>query len=221
MRERYKTVSQLAQIELEEKKSRFIAICQPLTNEAEANAFVSGIRQAYPDATHHVYAWIIGGETNLQRYSDDGEPQGTAGIPVLEVLRRSDIDQAGIVVTRYFGGTQLGTGGLARAYSRSAAMAMEAARPVEMHLCQHYRIVVGYSEIDRLRRLIVKAGLEEMGCRYEADAALEVAVPLAAVQLFEQICADATNGSAQAEPAGRIYRPLPLPDPPVAATAAN
>ena len=115
MRDNYRTVASSSQIELEEKKSRFIAVCRPLVNEIEANAFVSGIRQEYPDATHHVYAWILGGETILQRYSDDGEPQGTAGIPVLDVLRKNGIDQAGIVVVRYFGGTLLGTGGLVHA----------------------------------------------------------------------------------------------------------
>ncbi len=123
MRMYYRTVAGPAQIELEEKKSRFIAACRPLTDESEANAFVNGIRQQYPDATHHVYAWILGGDNILQRFSDDGEPQGTAGLPVLDVLRKQNIDQAGIVVTRYFGGTLLGTGGLVHAYGRSAAMA--------------------------------------------------------------------------------------------------
>src|SRR5512133_2488031 len=98
MLQTYRTVGGSSQIELEEKKSRFIATCRPLAEEAEAVAFVSSIRQAYPDASHHVYAWILGGELNLQRYSDDGEPQGTAGIPVLDALRKQGIDQAGIVV---------------------------------------------------------------------------------------------------------------------------
>ena len=214
MRENYRTVARQAQIELEEKKSRFIAVCQPLATESEANAFVSGIRHQYPDATHHVYAWILGGELNLQRYSDDGEPQGTAGVPVLDVLRKNGIDQAGIVVTRYFGGTQLGAGGLVRAYSRAAAQALEAAGPLDMQLCQLYRVTVSYSDLDRLRRQLLLADFWEVDCRFSADAKLQIAVPLAQTDRMLQLCADVTKGAALLETAGRIYRPLPPPDPP-------
>jgi len=214
MRDYYRTVTSQSQIELEEKKSRFIAICQPLATESEANAFVSGIRQQYPDATHHVYAWILAGELNLQRYSDDGEPQGTAGVPVLDVLRKNAVSQAGIVVTRYYGGTQLGAGGLVRAYSRAAAQALAAAGPVDMQLCQLFRVTVGYADLDRLRRQLALAGFPEIDCHFGVDAELQVAVPLTQAGRMPQLCADATNGAALLEPTGRIYRPLPPPDPP-------
>jgi uncharacterized YigZ family protein len=216
MRDTYRTVAGSSRIELEEKKSRFIAICRPLANESEANAFVSGIRQEFPDATHHVYAWILGGETSLQRYSDDGEPQGTAGIPVLDVLRKNSIDQAGIVVTRYFGGTLLGTGGLVHAYGQSAARALEAAGPVTMQLCERFRITVGYPDLDRLRHQLAICGFALTGSQYGLDADLEVAVPADQSGQLIRICADATSGSALVEPAGRLYRPLPPPDPPPA-----
>ena len=219
MRDNYRTVASSSQIELEEKKSRFIAVCRPLVNEIEANAFVSGIRQEYPDATHHVYAWILGGETILQRYSDDGEPQGTAGIPVLDVLRKNGIDQAGIVVIRYFGGTLLGTGGLVHAYGRAAALALEAARPVAMQLCRCFHVTVGYSDHDRLRYQLEKAGFAVTGSQYGLDAELEVAVPAASADLLYKTCADATNGAALVEPDGQVYRPLPPPDPPPGLTA--
>lgn len=214
MRENYRTVARQAQIELEEKKSRFIAVCRPLATESEANAFVSGIRHQYPDATHHVYAWILGGEQNLQRYSDDGEPQGTAGVPVLDVLRKNGIDQAGIVVTRYFGGTQLGAGGLVRAYSRAAAQALEAAGPVVMQLCQLFNVTVSYSDLERLRRQLLQADFGEVECRFAADAELQVAAPLYQADRLPQLCADVTNGAALLEMAGQVYRPLPPPDPP-------
>lgn len=201
-------------MELEEKKSRFIAVCQPLASESEANAFVSGIRQQYPDATHHVYAWILGGGLNLQRYSDDGEPQGTAGIPVLDVLRKNGVDQAGIVVTRYFGGTLLGAGGLVRAYGKAAALALDGAGPVRMQLCEQYRITVGYADLDRLRRHLELAGIRENGSAYGLDAEIKVSVPRHQVDLLHQVCADATGGAALLEPAGLAYRPLPPPDPP-------
>jgi len=216
MRETYRTVTRTARVELEEKKSRFIAVCQPLASENEANAFVSGIRQQYPDATHHVYAWILGGEVYLQRYSDDGEPQGTAGIPVLDVLRKNGIDQAGIVVTRYFGGTLLGTGGLARAYGKAAAMALDEAGPVRMQLCECYQITVGYPDVDRLRHQLMLAGFAETGSRFGLDAELAVAAPRNQTDQLHRICADATGGAALLELTGQIYRPLPPPDPPIA-----
>ena len=214
MRELYRTVTSPSRIELEEKKSRFIAVCRPLASESEASAFVSGIRSAYPDATHHVYAWILSGETQLQRYSDDGEPQGTAGIPVLDVLRKNGISQAGIVVIRYFGGTLLGTGGLVHAYSKAAALALEAAGPVQMQLCECFRVTVGYPDLDRLRRQLDSSGLVVTGSQYGMDAELTIAVPAQDSSLLIQICADASAGAALIEPAGLIYRPLPPPDPP-------
>ncbi len=216
MRANYRTVASQAEVELEEKKSRFIAICQPLATESEANAFVSGVRHRFPDATHHVYAWILGGEQNLQRYSDDGEPSGTAGIPVLDVLRKNGIDQAGIVVTRYFGGTLLGTGGLARAYGHAAMMALEAAKPVDMQLCQLFQIMVSYADLERLRRQLSLAGFRECECQFGMDAELLVAVPVAKASSLQQLCDDATCGAALLEPAGQIYQPLPPPDPPPA-----
>lgn len=210
MRDHYRTVTSLAKIELDEKKSKFIAVCRPLSTEGEATAFVSAVRQDYPDATHHVYAWILGGETNLQRYSDDGEPQGTAGIPVLDVLRKNGIDQAGIVVTRYFGGTMLGAGGLVRAYGKAAAQAMAAAVPIDMQLCQSFRITVGYPELDRLRRQLENAGITKIKCNFELDAELELAVPADSTEQLLQICADITHGAALIEPGGQIYQPMQM-----------
>jgi uncharacterized YigZ family protein len=216
MRESYRTVASPSRIELEEKKSRFIASCRPLANEMEANAFVSGIRQEFPDATHHVYAWILSGETHLQRCSDDGEPQGTAGIPVLDVLSKNEISQAGVVVTRYFGGTLLGSGGLIHAYSKAAALALEASRPVLMQRCLLFRITVGYPDLDRLRYQLDHAGFAVTASEYGLDADLLVAAPSLISPLLSQLCADATAGAALIEPAGQIYRPLPPPDPPPA-----
>lgn len=214
MREFYRTVAGSSRIELEERKSRFIATCRPLESETEANAFVSGIRQEFPDAAHHVYAWILGGDMIMQRYSDDGEPQGTAGVPVLDVLRKNGIDQAGIVVTRYFGGTLLGTGGLVHAYGRSAALALEAAGPVGMQLCRCCRVTVGYADHDRLRHQLDAAGYAVTGSSYGLDAELDIAVPSDRVEQLLRLCADMTGGSALVEPTGQVYRPLPPPDPP-------
>ncbi|MEA4887853.1 MAG: YigZ family protein [Clostridiaceae bacterium] len=214
MREQYRTVAQQARIELDERKSRFIAVCRPLENEQAAQAFVDSLKQEFPDASHHVYAWILGGERILQRYSDDGEPQGTAGLPVLDALRRQGIDQAGIVVVRYFGGTLLGTGGLSRAYSRAAAQAVEAALPVVYRLCRQFRVTAGYAGQELLSRAWRQKCYETSHISYGIDVETLIAVPQSECADFDRLCADLTQGAALIEPQGLVYRPLPPPDPP-------
>ena len=218
MREHYRTVAMPARIEIEERKSRFIATCRPLASEQEAQALISSQKTEFPDASHHVYAWILGGDLNLQRYSDDGEPQGTAGLPVLDAMRRQGIDQAGIVVTRYFGGILLGTGGLSRAYGLAAARAIEAAVPQDNQLCSQYRVTSTYADLDRLRHAWRLQDWWTGESRYGLDVETFVAVPVQSCEKFIQLCADLTQGSALLEPEGRVYRPLPPADPPLSGT---
>ncbi|NLO37480.1 MAG: YigZ family protein [Clostridiaceae bacterium] len=216
MRQQYRTVKKSARIELEEKKSRFIAACRPVGTEAEAQAFLSFERGAYPDASHHVYAWVTGGAYSLQRYSDDGEPQGTAGLPVLDVLKHQDLEQVAVVVTRYFGGTLLGTGGLSRAYGQAAAQAVAAARPVVMRLCREYAVTVSYADHERLRRAWQQAGWPCSDAAFGIDVDVTVRVPLERDDAFRQLCADLTGGAALIELQQQVYLPLPPPDPPPA-----
>jgi uncharacterized YigZ family protein len=197
-----------------EKKSRFIATCRPLSSEQEALAFIGSERCEFPDASHHVYAWIVAGDYMLQRFSDDGEPSGTGGMPVLETLRRQGIDQAGIVVSRYFGGVLLGTGGLSRAYALAAARSVAAAGPVDLRLCQVYRVTTAYTDMERLRRAWQQKGWLIESLTYGIDVEALVAVPVDAVSGFAQQCADLSQGSALLQPEAQQYRPLPPPDPP-------
>ncbi len=125
----YKTVRAAASGELTEKRSRFIGYCKPVSTEEEATAFIASIRSRHWDARHNVYAYSLR-EGNLRRYSDDGEPSGTAGMPVLDVLQKSGVTDVCVVVTRYFGGVLLGTGGLVRAYSQAARLGLNAAQVV-------------------------------------------------------------------------------------------
>ncbi len=125
----YKTVRAAASGELTEKRSRFIGYCKPVSTEEEATAFIASIRSRHWDARHNVYAYSLR-EGNLRRYSDDGEPSGTAGMPVLDVLQKSGVTDVCVVVTRYFGGVLLGTGGLVRAYSQAARLGLNAAQGV-------------------------------------------------------------------------------------------
>ncbi len=136
MLDEYSTILERAEAELVEKKSKFIATVCPVKSEEEARAFIAEMRKKYWDATHNVFAYQIGERNEIQRSSDDGEPQGTAGKPVLDVLAGGDIKNTAIVVTRYFGGTLLGTGGLVRAYGRCAKLGIEEAGIAKV---RHYR----------------------------------------------------------------------------------
>lgn len=128
---RYITVKQRAEDSFEEKKSEFIGYVKRVESEDEAKEFVNEIKSMHKQARHNCYAYIIGKNMGIQRYSDDGEPQGTAGIPILEVMKKQGITDCAVVVTRYFGGILLGAGGLTRAYTKGAAIGIEAAGVVE------------------------------------------------------------------------------------------
>lgn len=142
--ETYTTVKARGQDEFTERRSRFIGCAIPVTTEEEALAFISEQKTAYWDASHNVYAYLLR-EGQIRRYSDDGEPQGTAGIPVLEVLQKSGLTDVAVVVTRYFGGILLGAGGLVRAYSHGAKLAVDAAAPKRMSACTELMLEFDYS----------------------------------------------------------------------------
>ena len=141
MSDSYRTVRQSAADEFVEKKSRFIGHACPVTSEAQARAFIDQMRTTYWDASHHVYAYVVrsGGVT---RFSDDGEPSGTAGMPVLEVMRRQQVQDVVVVVTRYFGGILLGAGGLIRAYAKGAKAGLDAAGIIPWRCMPGWRCAV-------------------------------------------------------------------------------
>jgi len=173
----YKTVLREAIAEFEEKKSRFIASVKPVSNEEEALEFINRIKSRYWDATHNVYAYYIGGDVTAQRFSDDGEPSGTAGMPVLEVIKRIGVRDLVVVVTRYFGGILLGASGLVRAYSRSATLGIEAAGIVRKSLCTEVIAIVEYALWGKVQNLIQKKGYLINGITYGQDIEISVFVP--------------------------------------------
>lgn len=128
---KYITIKKTTSDKFEEKKSQFIGYIKRVISEEEAKEFIVSIKNKHKDATHNCYAYIIGQNMSIQRYSDDGEPQGTAGIPILEVIKKNNITDCAIVVTRYFGGIMLGAGGLTRAYTKGAAIAVKASGIIE------------------------------------------------------------------------------------------
>ena len=140
----YKTVKLTTSDSFEEKKSEFIGYIKRVTTEEEAKEFITEIKSKHKDARHNCWAYIIGQNKNIQRYSDDGEPQGTAGIPILEVIKKNDLTDCAVVVTRYFGGILLGESGLTRAYTKGAVIAINAAGTVEKVLGLRIAIDVDY-----------------------------------------------------------------------------
>ena len=153
----YRTVKAFGSAEFTEKRSRFIGWGQPVQTQEEAVAFVENIRSRHWDATHNVYAYRLR-DGQLQRYSDDGEPQGTAGMPVLDVLQKSNLVDVVVVATRYFGGILLGGGGLVRAYSHTSSIAVQAAGIVRMCPCDLMTVSCDYSRYGRLASLIPECG---------------------------------------------------------------
>ena len=146
----YKTLRQEATDEVIINKSRFIGYACPCETEEEALAFLQKIRTKHKDATHNCYAYVIGKNAGIMRYSDDGEPGGTAGLPMMEVLKAQGVVNCCVVVTRYFGGILLGAGGLVRAYTQGAVIALKAAQVVVMEPSQRYLCEVAYPLWDRV-----------------------------------------------------------------------
>lgn len=150
----YRTLRKEAADEVIINKSRFIGHARPCETEEEALRFLNRMRQAYKDATHNCYAYVIGRNAGVMRYSDDGEPGGTAGLPMMEVLKAQKVVNCCVVVTRYFGGVLLGAGGLVRAYTQGAVIALKAAEVVVMEPSQRYLCEVAYSLWDKVQHVM-------------------------------------------------------------------
>ena len=205
MQKEYKTILNQVVVEHEEKKSRFIASVKPIKTEEEAVEFINGLKSKYWDANHNVYAYHIGGDTIVQRFSDDGEPSGTAGMPVLEVIKKKELQDLVVVVTRYFGGTLLGAAGLIRTYGKSAAMGVEAAVVVRRQLCTEVSVVVEYTLFGKVQSLILGHGYTIKDTIYGQDVELLVFVQVDAVEEFIHLIIEATNARAVVEPGDKYY----------------
>lgn len=155
----YLTVSKATEYSFTEKKSRFIGYVKPVQTETEAIEFIDSIKKKHSDARHNVYAYVLR-ENNKQRYSDDGEPQGTGGLPVLEVITKKGLIDVCVVVTRYFGGILLGTGGLTRAYSAGCKGAVECGEIVKMTECKSFSLECDYGFYNTLQNLFIKFGVK-------------------------------------------------------------
>jgi len=205
LRKEYRTVLKFATAELEEKKSRFIASVRPVSTEQEALDFIQSLKAKYWDATHNVYAYYIGGDNIIQRFSDDGEPSGTAGLPVLEVIKRMELQDLVVVVTRYFGGTLLGAAGLIRAYGKSASMGIEAATIAKRILCKEMVVTVEYTLFGKIQSQIISKGFTIKDVMYGQDVEIMVFVPVDEVEGFVKMIVDDSAGRALVEEGENNY----------------
>lgn len=197
MLEQYKTVIKQGQAEIIEKKSRFIATIRPVKTEQQAREFIEEMKKKYWDATHNVFAYQIGERNEIQRFSDDGEPQGTAGMPVLDVLQREDIKNTAIVVTRYFGGTLLGTGGLVRAYGKSAKEGLLSAGICNVILYKKFRVTISYTDSGKVQYEILQNGYELYDTIYTENVSYVVLVKFEQGNTFLKKIIDVTANRAE------------------------
>ena len=203
----YTTVKEEVEADFVERRSRFIGRIAPVTTEEEAMAFIARIRQQCWDATHNVYAYLLR-EGQARRYSDDGEPQGTAGTPVLEVLEREGLTDAAIVVTRYFGGVLLGAGGLIRAYSHAAKLAVDAASRRRMVLCKQLTVSADYSFYGPICSLLPRFDALTEDAVFAEDVTLLIHVDADQVSLLRAELVELSNGRAKIHESGENYKEL-------------
>lgn len=200
----YKTVARESQTLMIEKKSKFISNVCPVDNEEDAIAYLNKIRSEYPDATHNVYAYVID-ENNIFRYSDDGEPSGTAGMPVLDTIRKAGLVDVIVVVTRYFGGTLLGTGGLVHAYGASAKQGLLKSGIVVRSLCDIVDVMVDYTLVGKMQYKIASDGYILEDTVYENEVTFKICCPIENTEQLIKEITDLTNGKAVCEITDKKY----------------
>ncbi|MBW3093811.1 YigZ family protein [Bifidobacterium sp. 64T4] len=193
-----------------EKKSEFIGDAAHIDSLDEALAFVATIRDQHPKARHVAYAAVVGGSDGRvsERMSDDGEPSGTAGKPILDVLRANDLTDCVVAVTRYFGGILLGSGGLIRAYSTGASIAVKAAKGVDIVPCRRYLVTLDYPQLARFQQLLASVDGVQSDETYAADVTLTATLPLNNTAVFEERVRETFNATIAPEPIDTVNRAI-------------
>ena len=192
----YKTLHEFGMDEIIIEKSTFIGYAKPIKTEEEAVDFINEIKKKHKDATHNVWAYTVGKSMNIQRYSDDGEPQGTAGIPTLEVIKKEDLRDVVVVVTRYFGGIKLGAGGLVRAYTKGAKVGIEAAKVIEKVMYKDVRIKIDYNLLGKVQNEIMNMGYFVKDTVYEDNVEFIVYSRIDEVEKLTERIIDITSATA-------------------------
>ncbi len=199
MLSKYRTVYIGNEAEIVEKKSRFIATVKPVKSEEEAIEFIESLKKKYWNATHNCSAYVIGERFQTQRCSDDGEPSGTAGKPMLDVLLGEEIHDVAVVVTRYFGGTLLGTGGLVRAYQGATKAGLEASLVITKMHGQKMRVETDYTGLGKIQYILGQKGIRILNSEYTDRVALEVLLPDNELKSVMAEITEGTNGQAKME----------------------
>lgn len=205
MQEQYRTVARAGVHETEINRSRFICALAPAATEQEAQDFVARIRREHPTATHNCFAYVIGADASVQKASDDGEPGGTAGVPMMQMLMRREMRYVVAVVTRYYGGVKLGAGGLIRAYGGVVGEALDELGTITRQRFRLATITVGHQRAGRLENDLRATGLAVRGVRYAEAVIIEIGLPDSDVESFRSWLADATAGEALLELGGEAY----------------
>ncbi|MFE9866229.1 YigZ family protein [Streptomyces sp. NPDC005506] len=205
MQEQYRTVARAGVHETEINRSRFICALAPAATEQEAQDFVARIRREHPTASHNCFAYVIGADASVQKASDDGEPGGTAGVPMLQMLMRRETRYVVAVVTRYYGGVKLGAGGLIRAYGGVVGEALDELGTITRRRFRLATITVGHQRAGRLENDLRATGLAVREVRYAEAVIIEIGLPDSDVESFRSWLADATAGEALLELGGEAY----------------
>lgn len=203
MPDSYRVVYRGGEGEIIEKKSRFIATVRPVETEEEAAAFIQEMKKQYWDARHNCSAFVIGERAELTRCSDDGEPSGTAGRPMLEVLLGEGLCNVAVVVTRYFGGTLLGTGGLVRAYGQAVKAGLSQCTVISKEKGELLSIITDYNDIGRLQHLLAGQQVPVMDTVYGEKVTIRVVLPLSEAEAVKQAVTEATGARAMLEKGGQ------------------
>lgn len=200
----YFTISSNAKASFIEKRSEFIGYISPVRTNDEAVAFINSIKAEHRKAKHNVYAYILR-EDNISRYSDDGEPQGTAGVPVLDVLKKRGLTDVCVVVTRYFGGILLGGGGLVRAYSHAASLACDSAHIMNMCMCHRMKITADYGMYGKISYLLPNYDTITVNSDFGSDVTLEILVLSEKLDALRKDLVEVTNGSVSIEDCEELF----------------
>ncbi len=202
--EGYTTIQQPSRFEYEDRKSVFIGEAHPVSTEREALDFIASVKKKYSDARHHVYAYVLR-ENSIMRFSDDREPQGTAGMPVLDAIRKNGCTDTAIVVTRYFGGTLLGTGGLVRAYSSAAIGALREANIITYDIYSMIKVTASYSDYQKILPILNEVGFRCEDTKYSDSVIVSGKIKSSLEENFSQKLTEATAGRCDMKFLGKKF----------------
>lgn len=208
MQGNYRTVFTFGEDEVIINKSRFIGYASPIESEEDALAFIDKIKEKHRDATHNVSAYVFGENSSIQRFNDDGEPSGTAGIPALEVIKKEELRNVVVVVTRYFGGIKLGGGGLIRAYTKGAKIGLEAATIVDMVVHQKLKIRLDYTLYGKIENYLLMNEYKVDDTSFDSSVNITICIDNEEVSNFIKEITNLSSGNVEIEELELLHLPI-------------